>query len=238
LPPRAEHPVARFVHSSGAHYLQRDKRWAAEPIGGSGKPLRNVGCTLCCLSMALAEQGIDLRPPELNRALKQVDGFTAKGWLLWPAVTQVTGSRARAEIVWDPKLHDIDEALAAGDSVIVKVAPPPMIQHWVLLVGRSDREYLMKDPLDESRTVKPLSSLGSPILAVRVVKKAVPCFPGRTVSLNPEPRARNPSARSAAAQFNAEKNLPKRGSHHPGLSTEATTPTALPTMSSRRAMPK
>src|SRR5215204_2562868 len=63
LPPRAEHAVARFVHRSGAHYLQRDKRWAAEPIGGSGKPLCAVGCTLCCLSMALAEQGIDLSPP-------------------------------------------------------------------------------------------------------------------------------------------------------------------------------
>ena len=50
LPPRAKEEVPRFVHASRAHYFQRDKRWAAEPIGGSGKPLGAVGCTLCCLS--------------------------------------------------------------------------------------------------------------------------------------------------------------------------------------------
>ena len=172
LPARAKEPVPRFVHSSRVHYVQRDKRWANEPIGGSGKPLRAVGCTLCCLSMALHQQGIDLTPAELNRDLKKVDGFTSKGWLYWPAITQVTEGRVRAEIVWHPTLRDIDQALAAGNPVIVKVAPPPMIQHWVLLVGRDGREFLMKDPLDETWTVKPLSSLGSDILAVRVVKRA------------------------------------------------------------------
>jgi len=45
-----------------------------------------------------------------------------------------------------------------------------MVQHWVLLVGRDGQEFLMKDPLDEKKTLKPLSSLGSKILAVRVVK--------------------------------------------------------------------
>jgi hypothetical protein len=46
-----------------------------------------------------------------------------------------------------------------------------MFQHWVLLVGRDGHEFLMKDPLDATRSVRPLSSLHSPILAVRVVKR-------------------------------------------------------------------
>jgi hypothetical protein len=124
--------------------------------------------------MALTEQGIDRSPPELNRELKQAAGFTSKGWVRWPAVAQVTGGRARAEILRHPTLRAIDQALAAGNPVIVKVAPPPMIQHWVLLVGRDGRDYLMKDPLDSTSTVKPLSSLGSDILAVRVVTRSTP----------------------------------------------------------------
>src|SRR6186997_253292 len=59
LAPRTQEPVWRFVLSSRVHYLQRDRRWAADPIGGSEKPLGAVGCTVCCLSMALAQHGIE-----------------------------------------------------------------------------------------------------------------------------------------------------------------------------------
>ena len=170
LPARAKEPVARFVNDSRVHYAQRDPRWANEPIGGSGKPLSAVGCTICCVSMALAEKGIETTPAQLNRQLKAVDGYTAKGWVYWPAIEQATGGRARAEILWKPTNREIEQALADGNPVIVKVAPPPMTQHWVLLVGREGREYLMRDPLDASPLVRPLSSLGSDILAVRTIK--------------------------------------------------------------------
>lgn len=170
LPPRATTSVPRFVHPSTAHYLQRDKRWSEEPIGGSGKPLRTVGCVVCSLSMALAQHGIALPPARLNQELKKVDGFTSQGWLYWPAIAQVTAGRARAEIIWKPTLQAIEAALAAGHPVIVKVAPPPMLQHWVVLVGREGREFLMRDPLDTVPAVRPLSAIGSDILAVRIVK--------------------------------------------------------------------
>ena len=174
LPAQTQAFSPRFVLSSRVHYSQRDMRWAMEPIGGSGRHLGAVGCTVCCLSMALAQHGIDLTPSELNRALKKADGFTAKGWLFWPAVAQVTGGRARAEILWRPTLRQIEEALAAGNPVVVKIAPPPMIQHWVLLVGRDGRDFLVKDPLDGPGRTKVLSALGSPILAARVVRRTAP----------------------------------------------------------------
>jgi hypothetical protein len=170
LPPRARESLPRFVLSARPHYLQRDARWAADPIGGSGKPLRAVGCTICCLSMALAQHGVNRTPGELNRALKGVDGYTSKGWVWWAAIAQVTGGKVRAEVLRRPKHADIDQALAAGNPVLVKVAPPTMIQHWVMLVGRDGREFLMKDPLDQSKTPQALSSLGSDILAARVVR--------------------------------------------------------------------
>ena len=168
LPARTRDSSPHFALSSKTHYLQRDPRWAAEPIGGSGKPLGNVGCALCCLSMALSQYDIEFTPAGLNRELKQMDAFTSKGWVFWPAIESVTARRARVEILHDPSHRDIEEALALGQPVIVKVAPPKMLQHWVLLVGRDGREFLMKDPLDEKKTL--LSSLGSKILAVRVVK--------------------------------------------------------------------
>lgn len=177
LPPRTAESSPRFVLPTKAYYLQRDPRWAAEPIGGSGKPLGHVGCTLCCVSMALAQYHVSMPPADLNRALKQVDGFTAKGWVRWAAVAKIAGGRAHIEIPRHPTHRDIIDALAYGHPVLVKVAPPGMIQHWVLLVGRDGQELLMKDPLNEKRSLQPLSTFASPILALRVLK------PGPTPAL-------------------------------------------------------
>src|SRR5688572_25269564 len=71
LPPRTPDSSQRFVLPSQVHYLQHDPSWASDPIGGSGKPLREVGCAICCLSMALAQYGIDRTPGQLNHGLKQ-----------------------------------------------------------------------------------------------------------------------------------------------------------------------
>ena len=94
LPARTKEAVPRFVHSGSVHYLQRDQRWASEPIGGSGKTLGAVGCTVCCVSMALAQQGVKLPPPSLNRQMIRANGFTPQGWLHWPTVAAATGGRA------------------------------------------------------------------------------------------------------------------------------------------------
>jgi hypothetical protein len=152
-------------------YLQTDEAWAKEKIGGSGERLRRVGCTLCCLSMALAHHGIDLNPAELNTRLKEADGYTYRGWLKWDAVRIVTDGQVQVELPQQPTHDDINRALADGAPVLVKVILRSGVQHWVLLVGRDREDYLMKDPLGDGTSLEPLSSIGSDILAVRVVRK-------------------------------------------------------------------
>jgi hypothetical protein len=126
---------------------------------------------VCCLSMALAQHGLEQSPKELNRNLKEAGGYNEKGWVKWASIGPVTDGRGRVEMVQRATHLDIERALAVGNPVLVKVAPGTMIQHWVLLVGRDGPEFLMKDPLDEKKQVQALSSLGSDILAVRVVKR-------------------------------------------------------------------
>jgi len=70
-----------------------------------------------------------------------------------------------------PSHRDINAALAEGSPVLVKVILRSGVQHWVLFVGRDQREYLMKDSLGDGKSLQPLSSLGSDILAVRVVRR-------------------------------------------------------------------
>ena len=171
LSPRSEVAVPRMTLEIKPIYVQFDPKWADEKTGGSGEPLRAVGCTICCLSMALAQHGIMLDQSELNRKLKQADGFTEQGWIKWDVVKEVTARHASIELPRRPTHQDIDEALSAGCPVLVKVFLKPGVQHWVLVVGRDQNDYLMKDPLGHGESLGKLASLNSSIFAVRIVRK-------------------------------------------------------------------
>jgi ABC-type bacteriocin/lantibiotic exporter with double-glycine peptidase domain len=163
--------VPRSVLPTEPIYLQTDPKWAGEKIGGSGEPLRWVGCTICCLSMALAHHGMQEDPGTLNRKLKESNGYNYRGWVKWETLRRITAERVRVILPQNPSHRDIDTALAEGSPVLVKVVLRSGVQHWVLLVGRDQKEYLMKDPLGDGKSLRPLSTLGSDILAVRVIRK-------------------------------------------------------------------
>jgi hypothetical protein len=171
LSPVSGEAVPRSALPAEPIYLQTDPRWATEKVGGSGEPLRWVGCTICCLSMALAHHGVKEDPAELNRKLKAAGGYTYRGWVKWDALKRITAERVQVVLPQNPSHRDIEAALAGGNPVLVKVILKSGAQHWVVLVGRDEREYLMKDPLGDGRSLKPLSSLGSDILAVRIVRR-------------------------------------------------------------------
>lgn len=171
LSPWADESVPRLVQDAERFYLQADPRWAREKIGGSGEELRAVGCTNCCLCMALAQHGIAMTPSELNRKHIQTDGYTERGWIKWDAVEDVSQKRVRIDIPEKPTHRDIDQALAVGNPVLVKIVYRPGVLHWVLVVGRDGREYLMKDPLGDGRNLGLLSAYNSDILSVRIVTK-------------------------------------------------------------------
>ncbi len=171
LAPSSSEAVSRSAFPLDPFFRQADPKWGTEKIGGSGEPLRFVGCTISCLSMAMAQHGIDMNPSELNRKLKEVDGYTGRGWIKWEAIKTVSGERVRIDLPQDPTHEVINEALAIGDPVLVKVVLRSGMHHWVLLVGRDENEYLMKDPLKNGKNLEFLSSLSSNILAVRIMRK-------------------------------------------------------------------
>jgi len=159
-----------FLHLSPEPiYLQTDPRWGSERIGGSGERLAEVGCVVCCLSMALTHHGIDIPPDALNRLLADNGGYTESGWVVWSAISTITGDRIAVRVPPRPSHALIDQALGRGDPVVAKVVLAGGASHWVLIVGREGREYLVKDPLGDGRSLEPLSGFGSPIHSIRIV---------------------------------------------------------------------
>lgn len=171
IPPSGGAVEARYHFSDTPIFLQTDARWASQEIGGSRELLRAVGCTLCSVSMALAHYGLEMTPDKLNENLKIKDGFTAQGWLKWQAITEITGQKIRIDIPQSLSHKIIDQALKANQPVLAKILLGGSIQHWVLIVGKSGQEYLIKDPLGDGKSLDLLSKFGSDIFAVRIVAK-------------------------------------------------------------------
>ena len=155
------------------HYLQRDPQWKDETIG-SGETLAKVGCTVSSLAMAMEHFGLPFTPKTLNEALKANGGYTRRGWLLWSAVAKISQGRVAVRVLDKPTHADIDAALRDGRPVLVKVFINHVIPHWVLVAGKEGTQYLMRDPLNNARTLTPVASYGSDIYGVRIVE------PGRS----------------------------------------------------------
>jgi hypothetical protein len=161
----------RYQLSESPFFLQTDVRWSKDEIGGSRETLRAVGCTICSVSMALAYHGIEMMPNQLNEKLKEKEGYTEQGWLKWNKIAELTDKKVRIEIPEKLSHETIDKALKAGQPVVAKVFLNRFITHWVLIVGKSGQEYLIKDPLGDGKSLEMLSKFGSDIYAIRIVAK-------------------------------------------------------------------
>jgi hypothetical protein len=162
-------PFTNFTAIATPFYLQRDPQWKDETIG-SGETLAKVGCTVSSLAMAMEHFGVSFTPKTLNEALKANQGYTRRGWLLWSVIEKISQGRVVVRVLGKPTHSDIDAALQAGRPVLAKVFINHVIPHWVLVAGKEGTQYLMRDPLNEARTLTPISSYGSDIYAVRIVE--------------------------------------------------------------------
>lgn len=154
------------------HYLQKDPRWESETVGGSGETLGQVGCTLCSLAMALDYYGIKTTPKDLNDFFKRNDGYTPQGWLKWKTVSSFANGKVAMDYIGPPAHRRIDQALRSSQPVIAKIFINGAIPHWVLIVGKDADDYLMRDPLEDGKSVQPLSKYGSKIHAIRTLRAA------------------------------------------------------------------
>ena len=176
---RATQPIAPLSSSIQAgsleiniesvpYWLQNDPEWAAETIGGSNEPMAAVGCTVTCVAMALSAIGYQTNPLQLCRDLKDRNGFTDQGLLIWNKIEAVTNGGFRVEF---PLLtHDsIEAALRKNSPVIAQIMLGGTVPHWVLIVGKEGSEYLIIDPLNTARRRIRLSDRSGEIHAIRVV---------------------------------------------------------------------
>ena len=154
------------------HFRQKDPLWADEKVGARRQAgtISEIGCTLCCVAMVFGYHGIAVTPKELNDFLNANDGYTETGLLRWDKCVEYARGRVRLKYNGDPDTTLMDENLAVGNPLIVRVYLNGPTQHWVVVVGRSGRDYLVEDPLHESAAPVSLSRYGA-VDALRVFEK-------------------------------------------------------------------
>ena len=152
------------------HFLQTDPKWANAQMGASGGTLADFGCTLTSVSMAAANLGIETNPGALNAALSEVGGYTKRGWLKWGALEDVTGGALVTTVYGAPDGSQIDHCLMDGHYPVVKFMLDDRIQHWALVIGKTDEDWIVRDPMDDTRTRRPLGELTSAFESVRCIR--------------------------------------------------------------------
>lgn len=175
LEPRGGLWFPKAVLNDVPHFAQADPRWSGQRLGPTPGSLGAEGCAVASAAMILSSYGADLDPGRLNTFLKTNGGFTDRGWLYWEKAAEYPPVVARHAYEDDASHFLIDWNLLRGNPVIVRLRYPDGITHFVVIVGKSGFEYLVRDPGQRfSDGIYALSEFGSPIEALRFYEKLTP----------------------------------------------------------------
>jgi hypothetical protein len=171
LPPRGGRYFFSRVEIPGPRFLQNDPRWGDDPLGPSDSTLGAEGCAVTSAAMVLASYGIDTDPKRLNQFLIEHDGYTPRGWVYWEAAAAIAPDRAKHVYEDLPTYHLMDENIANGNPVIVRLRLAHGTMHFVVLAGKQGFDYLVRDPAGGRTDLYPLSQRGSNIEGLRYYRK-------------------------------------------------------------------
>ena len=149
------------------NYLsQRDPRWNDEKLGFSSYTIGAQGCALTCLTMLVNGYGFTETPSSMNRKLKDMgstNGFLG-ALVVWGGLTRAFPKILFRRIVicrdQAAPASDIHASLEAGQPLIVEIDTSPsagLQNHWVVLYGRQDDDYLMLDPWPQPADSEPVA---------------------------------------------------------------------------------
>lgn len=157
------------------HFAQSDPRWGANRMAAGPTTLAEEGCAVASAAMVLAGYGAEVDPGTLNTFLQGHEGFTPGGWLYWEKAAEFPPGKAEHIYEADASHFLIDWNLLRGNPVIVRLRYPNGITHFVVIVGKQGREYIVRDPGDRFRDgLYFLSEFGSPIEALRFYRRFEP----------------------------------------------------------------
>jgi hypothetical protein len=178
------------VQVNPGYLSQASAPWGTQTYDHSTRQIRNLGCALSSLAMALNFAGVTTDPGLLNTALVEGNGFSGSAVNWDPAVRAASdGDLAfyQRRRVWnDPAAEEfLNAALAAGYPVVVGVNLDVNYRphHFVLVTGYVDGDYSILDPGHANRTT--LSDYGGEYVTRGIVVPSAAATPNSVGALSP-----------------------------------------------------
>ena len=152
-----------------AYYLkQRDPRWAALKLGFSDVTIGGYGCAITAVAMLLNYRSMFttfFTPAAVNSELVLAKAYRSKNLVDWLRLPEVF---PKAHLHYDGRIDTpktpapvdrIDALLRTGTPVIVKVdsdlVKPDVQEHFVLVHGKVEGNYVIADPYRSAATLCP-----------------------------------------------------------------------------------
>ncbi len=159
-----------------SHFAQGNLQWGGEFLAGNPhETLARAGCAVTSAAMVLAYKGMDIDPARLNSFLTALPGgYVGHSWIEWYKAAEYD-PRLTASLL--PHYEDapsrfyLDWNLLRGNPVIIRVASrhpsPHALTHFMVVVGKSGRDYIVQDPGTIRKEPYPLKNYGPQIDAIR-----------------------------------------------------------------------
>ncbi len=155
------------INDSVTAYHQRDPEWKEDKLGNSSYTIGSSGCLLSSITSAISVTEAKTTPGELNKIFNEKGVYDDNGNLQWGILDELDGFHT--EVYSEVSGEIVDECLEKGRFPIVKVRTLQGIgaNHYVLIVGAENGEYICMDPLKGTFTT--LEEYGKKVFAVRCV---------------------------------------------------------------------
>lgn len=155
-------------------FSQDDERWSGDPLGPSSDTIGSAGCALTSAAMTLRYYGVDIDPQRLNLYLETHEGYTPEGWLYWEKAADTAHGGLEKEYEDAPSYALLDENVLLGNPVIVRLKLSNGMTHFVVVVGKSGWDYLIRDPAAMEAGVYPLKQRSNIVTGLRYYRKIGP----------------------------------------------------------------
>ena len=132
-------------------FAQDDPRWTDDRLGGSTDTLGDEGCAVTSAAMVAAFYGVKTDPQRLNSFLTRSGGLDREGLIDWEEVSAIAPQRMELAYNGAASYELIDKSLLAGNPAIILINLPDGAYHFVVIVGKEGRNYLIRDPANSAR---------------------------------------------------------------------------------------
>ena len=154
------------------HFSQVDGRWSGDALGQTASSLGAEGCAVTCAAMVLRYHGFESDPGMLNQWLGANHGYTAQGWIHWEKAAELTDGLLEHAYEAAPSYRLMDREILAGNPVIVRVRRPGATStHFVVVIGKFHRRYLVADPAERTSTRRHLDEVAPSVEALRFYRR-------------------------------------------------------------------